>query len=242
MESTPIIREKGGNGNGKMRSNATVNRYLATLSAVFTHCMAELFWMEVNPCTPVRFLREPDGRERMLTLEEWERLKVAANEVSETLYLAIILAVGTGGRKMEVWGMNAKQIEWKRGTVTFDKTKRDVKRTVSIPKDAMTLLRNLGRVGDQVIFPATARGQVGGSFDFRKPFEMALEKAGLEDFSWHGLRQTSASFMVMSGVDTQTLMKIFGWKSEKMASRYVHLYIEHKEEAPQRMAEKFLKI
>ena len=71
---------------------------------------------------------------------------------------------------------------------------------------------------------------------------MALEKAGLEDFSWHGLRHTSASFMVMSGVDTQTLMKIFGWKSEKMASRYVHLYIEHKEEAQQRMAEKFLKI
>ena len=48
----PIQREFGGNGNGQLRSGATVNRYFATLSNVFTKTIIKhKRWMMSNPCS-----------------------------------------------------------------------------------------------------------------------------------------------------------------------------------------------
>ena len=54
-----IVREKGGNGNGKVKSKATVNRMMATLSGVLTYCMKEKFWINSNPCSSVSSLKKP---------------------------------------------------------------------------------------------------------------------------------------------------------------------------------------
>jgi integrase len=55
---------------------ATVNRYLQTLSAVFTVAVQELSWMDENPIRKVRKPKEPRGRVRFLSDEERQRLLV----------------------------------------------------------------------------------------------------------------------------------------------------------------------
>ena len=54
-------------------------------------------------------------------------------------------------------------------------------------------------------------------------WKRALEKAGIENFRFHDLRHTWASWHVMNGTSLQELMKLGGWKSYEMVLRYTHL-------------------
>ena len=50
------------------RSNATVNRYLAALSHLFTVALKEWGWVESNPLLKVTKLKEPRGRVRFFII------------------------------------------------------------------------------------------------------------------------------------------------------------------------------
>jgi hypothetical protein len=46
---------------------------------------------------------------------------------------------------------------------------------------------------------------------------------GIRDASFHSLRHTAASWLVMEGVDLYTVGKILGHKTPRMTQRYAHL-------------------
>lgn len=49
----------------------------------------------------------------------------------------------------------------------------------------------------------------------------------LEGFTWHGLRHTFASRLVMNGVDLLTVKELGGWRTLSMVQRYAHLAPDH---------------
>jgi integrase len=49
---------------GTKRSSATVNRYMASLSTVFTYAVKECGWIQTNPMLRVYKLKEARGRDR----------------------------------------------------------------------------------------------------------------------------------------------------------------------------------
>jgi len=67
-------------------------------------------------------------------------------------------------------------------------------------------------------------------------FEDAVKKAGIKDFTWHDLRHTFASRLVMKDVDIRTVAELMGDKSTQMTMRYAHLAPEHKLIAVERLA------
>jgi len=60
-----------------------------------------------------------------------------------------------------------------------------------------------------------------------KAWYQALERAGIQDFRWHDLRHTWASWHVQNGTPLFALQELGGWESPDMVRRYAHLSAEH---------------
>jgi len=218
-------------------SNARVNRYMATLSTTITTAVKEWEWMEDNPLRKVSKLKEPRGRVRYLSTEERERLLKACKESHNTdLYNAVILAMSTGGRRAEIWGLCWKCVDLQNGFVTFEETKNDEPRSVPLQGHALELMLERSkapRIDTDLVFPSPKNPQ--NHFDFRRPFQIALKTAQIEDFRWHDLRHCAASYLVMAGVDMRTVAEILGHKTLQMTQRYTHLSPEHLKDAVAKM-------
>ncbi|WP_197687373.1 tyrosine-type recombinase/integrase [Acetobacter sp. A11-2] len=60
---------------------------------------------------------------------------------------------------------------------------------------------------------------------------MACKTAGISGFTPHGWRHHWASWMIMSGCDLFTLMKLGGWSSLQMVQRYAAVNSDHMKSA-----------
>ena len=215
------------------RSHATVNRYLAALSSAFGIAVKEWQWMDENPMRKVSKLKEPRGRVRYLTDEERERLLAACKDsVNPHLYMAVVLALSTGARQQEVWGLRWSEVHLERELITFTETKNDEFRSVPLQWRARELLlehSKIRRIGTDLVFPSKKNPKV--RHDFRDPWNKALKVAEIDDFRWHDLRHSCASYLAMDGVPMRTIAEILGHKTLSMVQRYTHLSTEHLTEA-----------
>ena len=64
--------------------------------------------------------------------------------------------------------------------------------------------------------------------EVKRSFNSAVRRAGIKDFTFHDLRHTFASHLVMAGVDLTTVKELLGHKTLIMALRYAHLAPSHK--------------
>ena len=97
---------------GRVRSNASLNRYIAVLSSVISVGVREWQWIEENPVSKLRKLKESKGRERLLSEDELDRLLEATKQsANKDLHTAVVLALSTGARKMEIWGLRWRDVD-----------------------------------------------------------------------------------------------------------------------------------
>ena len=58
----------------------------------------------------------------------------------------------------------------------------------------------------------------------------------IENFRWHDLRHTWASWHVQAGTPLHVLQELGGWESVEMVRRYAHLSTDHLAEYVERMS------
>jgi integrase len=58
---------------------------------------------------------------------------------------------------------------------------------------------------------------------FSMAFKRAAKAEKIEDFRFHGLRHTAASWLWMQGADIHTVAQLLGHKDLRIAARYQHL-------------------
>jgi integrase len=217
----------------KKMSNARVNRYMAALSTALNTSIREWEWMEDNPMRKISKLKEPRGRVRYLSDEERERLLDACKDSANTnLYLVVVLALSTGARQQEIWDLRWSNVNLIKGLITFSETKNDEFRSVPLKGHPLKLLLEhyrIRREESDIIFPSKKNPAV--SYDFRNPWKKALVIAKVEDFRWHDLRHSCASYLAMNGQPIRTIAEILGHKTLSMVQRYTHLNAEHLSEA-----------
>jgi integrase len=69
----------------------------------------------------------------------------------------------------------------------------------------------------------------------RRAWNTARKAAGIENFRFHDLRHTHASYLAMSGASARELMEALGHQSMTMVARYSHLANEHKRRVASRL-------
>jgi integrase len=211
------------------RTGATVNRYLAGLSATLGYGVKTLQWIERNPCERIEKPAESKGRVRFLSDDERSAL-LAECKTHPDLYLAVVLALSTGARQAEIMTLRYGQIDFVRQVIILPKTKNGETRALPLVSSAFSLLQERAKIrtlNDDRVFPPTRLAKKAEYLDLRQPWEKAIKAAGITDFHWHDLRHTAASYLAMSGVSLVEISKILGHRTMQMVSRYSHLSEGH---------------
>ncbi len=193
-----------------------------------------------NPADLVEVRRPNDERERYLTAEELPRLKAALDakqyrkgtrEINQTFHrlrLVVLTALTTGMREAEIFGLERSDVLYREQLIAVrSKLKGGKVRYVPlVPELAAELRRWPATLGEDRLFPPQ-RGAKGERQRVDRAFKTILKMAGVEDFRFHDLRHTFASWYMMNGGDLYELAKILGHKNIKMTERYAKLAREH---------------
>jgi len=153
------------------------------------------------------------------------------DEVTFADYLKplVILSINTGMRRGELFKLTWENVELQRHTVTVVGVGAKSGKTRHIPlnDEAFAVLvawRNQHRKG--LVFPSPVTGE--RLTDIKWSWGAVVKDAKLKNFTFHDLRHTFASKLVMKGVDLNTVRELLGHASIDMTLRYAHLAPEHK--------------
>jgi integrase len=219
IENIAIEKEKTG------VSPATVNRVLAVVRAILVKAEREWEWIEKAPA--VRMRKEPKGRTRWLTTEQLQNLLTALpSHLKPICYFSVV----TGRRRAEVLGLKWENVDMERrhAWVSADSTKSGRAGSIPLNDMAMSILKEL--LGKHPEYVFTYRGERIKECS-TKAWRNALKAAGIENFRWHDLRHTYASWHVQNGTSLQELQQLGGWRSFNMVLRYAHLSSENLRDA-----------
>ncbi|EPQ6874449.1 site-specific integrase, partial [Salmonella enterica subsp. enterica serovar Schwarzengrund] len=148
-------------------------------------------------------------------------------------------ALATGLRRSNIINLEWQQIDMQRRVawVNPEDSKSNRAIGVALNDTACKVLR--GQIGKhhKWVFVHTKEGiRPDGSktptirkmrVDDQRAWNAACRRAGIEDFRFHDLRHTWASWLIQSGVPLSVLQEMGGWESIEMVRRYAHLAPNH---------------
>lgn len=206
------------------RSNATVNRYFASLSACLSYAYKQLKWTSENPCLVLKKLKESNGRTRVLSNEEtFKLLKACKSSTSTYLYPIVLIAITTGARKGEILTLKWDDIDFESKLAYLRETKNGRPRTIvlvdSVLNELHKLYDNKNPSKPLVFASKTAFGKI----DIKKSWAKALTDAEITNFRFHDLRHTFATKAANLGASNLELQHMMGHKTLQMLQRYTHM-------------------
>jgi integrase len=183
-----------------------------------------------------RLRKDDNARIRFLTFDEENQIRAIIHERCETHEPDFVVALETGMRLTEQHTLEWSNVHFGRGQIELLQTKNGSSRVISLSDEAIAALkvcrakRNpdtprvfLTRYGQPMKYPRAW---------FRLVMTDAVKKnPALRNVTWHILRHTFISRLVMAGVDLVTVMNQAEHKTLAMTTRYSHVAPDHKKEA-----------
>ncbi len=211
-----LIAEVGERKRGET-SPSTANRYLAMARAILRRAALDWEWIEKAP--RIRLYPEPRRRVRWLTPMQAQRL---ISELPEHLAEMVRFSLATGLRQKNVVRLEWSQVDIERRAawIHADQAKARKAIPVSLNDTALDVLKRQAGKHPQAVF--TFEGKPVGQVN-TKAWRKALIRAGIEDFRWHDLRHTWASWLTQNGVPLNALQEMGAWQTGEMVRRYAHL-------------------
>ena len=203
-------------------SPKSVNHELGFCKHAFNLAIREWVWVKDNPFAKVSAEKLPQPRVRYLTREEFERLYQAC---SDRLKPIVLIAVNTGMRQDNVLSLTWQQVDLNRGIIMLEHTKNGERLGLPMNEPVKRLLTELSKVrhiSSAYVFH-TSTGSKLSRRAIGISFHRICEKAGIQDFRFHDLRHTFASWLVQGGIDLYRVQRLLGHKTGEMTRRYAHL-------------------
>lgn len=202
-------------------SNATINRRLEVLRAILRRCVREWEWLDRYP--HIRMLREPKRRIRFLTRTEARTL---LHQMPVHLAAMAEFTLVTGLRRSNVTGLRWSQVDLSRRMAWIHADEAKARQAIPVPlnRDAVRILEAWQGEHHTHVFSYNGRPITQTS---TKAWYAALRRAGIDNFRWHDLRHTWASWHAQQGTPLHVLQELGGWESVEMVRRYAHFSAEH---------------
>ncbi|EMN3919397.1 site-specific integrase [Citrobacter farmeri] len=215
-------------------TTSTKAKHLALMKAILRAAERDWKWLEKAPVIKIPAVR--NKRVRWLEKDEAKRL---IDECQEPLKSVVTFALATGLRRSNIINLEWQQIDMQRRVawVNPEDSKSNRAIGVALNDTACKVLRDqignhhkfvfvhtkAGRRPDGSVTPAVRKMRV----DDGRAWKSACKRAGIEDFRFHDLRHTWASWLIQSGVPLSVLQEMGGWESIEMVRRYAHLAPNH---------------
>ncbi|MGZ5052167.1 MAG: tyrosine-type recombinase/integrase [Methylobacter sp.] len=202
-------------------TNATVNRLLAVIRAILNRAHKEWEWIDNVPY--VRLLPEPKKRIRWLSQEEAIRL---IRELPPHIAEMVRFTLSTGLRERNVTQLQWNQLDMQRRCAWIHADQAKARKSIAVPlnDEALAVIRRQIGKHETHVFSYKGKPILNAN---TKAWRHALERAGIEDFRWHDLRHTWASWHVQNGTPLNILQELGGWSEPTMVQRYAHLSPGH---------------
>ena len=205
---------------------SSVNREISVLKHMFSKAYD---WQMIGDLTlkqiqKVKQLPVDNKKLRFLTVDECVLLIDACEE---QLIPIVITAINTGMRKTEIFKLKWQHVNLFNGYIQVVDSKNNESRQIPMNETVIQTFNNLTRrlgidyvfYNHQTLKPYT---------DVKRAFSSSCKRSKIHDCTFHTLRHTFASHLVMAGVDLTTVKELMGHKSLSMTLRYAHLAPKHK--------------
>jgi integrase len=210
-------------------SASTANRYMALVRAILRAARDQWEWLDRVPSVPM--FKEPRKRVRWITRAQAQTL---VDELPEHLADLAIFTLATGLRQSNASFLRWDQVDLCRAFAWIHPDQSKSGRAISVPlnEDALIVLRRRLNSNPEYVFTYLDKPVARTS---TKAWYASLKRAGIEDFRWHDLRHTWASWHVQNGTTLQELMELGGWASFEMVLRYAHFASSHLKHASRKI-------
>ncbi len=200
----------------------TVRTNFAVLRAVLSAAV-DAGLLPLNPCRKVRLPVENRSEPRFLSVGELQRLA----EAMPIEYRAMVYVGGVLGlRWSEVAGLRLGRIDFQRGTLQVLETVAEVEGRLSVenvktpasratlampPRVAEALAAHVARSGrsrpEDLVFQSPGGGPIRATNFRMRVWRPAVETAGLEGLTFHGLRHSAAGLMIELGAHPKVIQQ-----------------------------------
>lgn len=195
---------------------------------------------------PTLTVIKQDAPEGVVWLRKDEQERLLAAYAPHARPIALTLCF-QGLRSAEALRLDWRHVDLARGSLFIAKSKSGRQRSVpmharvkaviselwvarSQPKDGRVFLNRRGQP-----YTDTSEEQSGGN-PISAVHRSACKRAGITGFTPHSWRHHWASWMVMTGCDLITLMRLGGWSTPKMVQRYAAVSADHMAESIARLS------
>ncbi len=218
-------------------SPSSIQTYYGTLRS----CLSDAVESDLvgrSPCRGVKLPAKASTEKRVITPSELHRLSDAVGEEWRAL---IYLGGVVGLRFGEATALRVCDVDLDAGSVSIRRTVVDddgrlgigvpktaaAVRTLAMPSPMTDELRDhvvrLGIDGDELLFADAFGGPLRRSNFRSRVFAPAVERAGLDGLTFHGLRHSAATQWVSHGLDPRTVQHRLGHSDPRLVLQlYAH--------------------
>ncbi len=235
-------------------AGATINLEVGTLRAILVR---HRLWANIQPDVKKRPERDDVGV--ALDADAEERLLAAClASRSRLLWPGVVLALNTGLRRSELFGLCWKQIDFVNWIIRVGESKTRAGRHREVPLNSRARMaiqmwaeQFPDRADDHFVFPSEHVGAGGDSFDASisstepskavgtlKTAWHTAKKAAKVKARWHDLRHTAVTRLLENGQTLPMVASIMGWSASttvRMAQRYGHISTDARRAAMETM-------
>jgi integrase len=217
---------------GKGKKPATVQKELKLLGRMCNLALKKWKWLKESPLSLIDLPKVNNNRVRYLSNVEYKNLfKVLDGDaVPQWLRPMVIVSLNTGLRESNVLHMEWSWINLSSRLIFIGGEHMKNEENIGLPltKEAFETLKGMQKakhIAAHLVFHDN--GQRIYPVKLQRAFREACKLSQIQNFHYHDLRHTFASYVRQKGVDLHTIQKLLGHKDGRMTQRYAHLSVDN---------------